>query len=564
MIVYRDSARPEPVAARLARLHRLADRGAVAALLVEAGELEQGVLDAANPYRDGWGPLERRLRRLLLAAGHAYLAAVRGEDPAPHLTAARAALARLEAGPLPAVIPVRPPEGYVHYAVDPAGYAVSAAAYGEEAGRGRAGSALVVGVRSIGTSLSAAVAAALRAPAGITVRPRGEPGGRRVVATPALTAHCRGQLMAGGDVLVVDEGPGATGETLAAVADWLASLGVGRERLVVFPSRAHGMPLAPEHRQAWFRAARKFAPPPDDARLGRAAARFAFVELVDLSAGAWRACLPGAAALPACVVHERRKYLCRDDRGRRYALRYGGLGAWGDAVAERARRLAEAGLGPPPLGSADGFLALPWLEGRPAGPADARDRAFLRALAEYLAARTAVLRTGAAARTEPILEMLETNAREALGGLDGGLSAAVRRLERLPEREAIIPDARLDLHEWVAGAHGYVKTDALDHGDGVRLPGPADPAWDLAGAVVELGLDASAAAELAARHADATRDSQRGAAEALAAYLAPYAAWRLADALLSMREADGGDRLRFRLRAARYRRALDAALRAAD
>src|SRR5690606_41334498 len=58
----------------------------------------------------------------------------------------------------------------------------------------------------------------------------------------------------------------------------------------------------------------------------------------------------------------------------------------------------------------------------------------------------------------------------------------------------------LDLHEWVAGAHGYVKTDALDHGDGVRLPGPADPAWDLAGAVVELGLDASAAAELAARH----------------------------------------------------------------
>src|SRR5690606_33934404 len=268
-------------------------------------------------------------------------------------------------------------------------------------------------------------------------------------------------------------------------------------------------------------------------------------------AGAWRACLPGAAALPACVVHERRKYLCRDDRGRRYALRYAGLGAWGDAVAERARRLAEAGLGPPPLGSADGFLALPWLEGRPAGPADARDRAFLRALAEYLAARTAVLRTGAAARTEPILEMLETNAREALGGRDGGLSAAVRRLERLPEREAIIPDARLhlpewvagphgyvktaaldhgdgvrapgapggglsaavrrlgrlpereasipdarpDLHEWVAGAHGYVKTDALDRGDGVRLPGPADPAWALAGAVVELGLDASAAAE---------------------------------------------------------------------
>ena len=563
MIVYRDGARPEAAAARLARLRRLVDRGALAALLVEAGEFEQGVLDAASPYRDDWGPLERRLRRLLLAAGQAYLAGVRGGNAAPHLDAARAALAHLEAGPLPAVIPIRPPEGYVHYAVDPAGYALAAAAYGREAGAGRAASALVVGVRSIGTSLSAAVAAALHAAPGITVRPRGEPGDRRVVATPALAAYCRGRLASGCDVLVVDEGPGATGETLAVVAGWLASLGVGRERLVVLPSRAHGMPLAPEPRQAWFESIRKFAPPPDDARLARAAARFALAELVDLSGGAWRACVPGAAGLPACVVHERRKSLCRDERGRCFALRYAGLGAWGDAVAERAGRLAEAGLGPAPLGSADGFLVLPWVEGRPAGPAAARDRAFLRALAAYLGARARVLRTGAAARTGPILEMLEANAREALGGRDAGLSAAVRRLERLPEREAIVPDARLDLHEWIEGAHGYVKADALDHGDGLRLPGPADPAWDLAGAVVELGLDASAAAELAARHAAATRCHPREAAEALAAYRAPYAAWRLADALLSMREAEDGDRPRFRRRAERYRRALGAALRAA-
>src|SRR5690606_1260750 len=146
---------------------------------------------------------------------------------------------------------------------DPAGYALSAAAYRGEAGAGRAASALVVGVRSIGTSLSAAVAAALHAGPGITIRPRGEPGDRRVAATPALAAHCRGRLAAGGDVLLVDEGPGATGETLAAVADWLASLGVARERLVVFPSRERGMPLAPEPRQAWFEAVRKFAPPPD-------------------------------------------------------------------------------------------------------------------------------------------------------------------------------------------------------------------------------------------------------------------------------------------------------------
>lgn len=564
MIIYRDASRPEPTATRLTRLRRLVDRGAVTALLVEAGEFEQGVLDAASPDRDDWGPVERRLRHLALAAGHAFLAADRGESPAPYLAAARAALDLLEAGPLPAVIPVRPPEGYVHYAVDPAGYAAAAAAYRREVGPSRAANALVIGVRSIGTSLSAAVAAALNAPAGVTVRPRGGPGCRRIVAAPALAAVCHSRLAAGADVLVVDEGPGATGETLAAVADWLASLGVARERLVLFPSRADGMPLAPEHRRAWFAAARKFAPPPDGARLGRAAARLDLAELLDLSAGGWRALVPGAAGLPACVVHERRKSLCGDGSGRRYLLRYAGLGAWGDAVAERAGRLADAGLGPPPLGSADGFLALPWVEGRPAGRDATLDRAFLCAIARYLAGRTRVLRTGARVETGPILEMLETNAREALGGHDAGLAAAVRRLERLPEREAIIPDARLDLHEWIAGAHGYAKVDALDHGDGVRLPGPADPAWDLAGAVVELGLDPSAAAELAERHADATGDSRRGVVEALAAHLAPYAAWRLADALLSMGEAEAAeDRRRFRRRAARYRLALEDALRAA-
>lgn len=158
--------------------------------------------------------------------------------------------------------------------------------------------------------------------------------------------------------------------------------------------------------------------------------------------------------------------------------------------------------------------------------------------------------------------MLEVNAREALAGHDAGLAAAVRRLERLPEREAVIPDARLDLHEWIAGAHGHPKVDAPDHGDGLRLPGPTDPAWDLAGAVVELGLDAAAAAELAAHHATETREGPREAVVALTAYLAPYAVWRLADALPSMGEAEGGDRLRFQRRAARYRRALGAALRA--
>jgi hypothetical protein len=564
VIVYRDAGRVEAVRPRLDRLRRLAEAGDAAAFLVEAGELEQALLDAANPRGDHWGTLEQRLRTLLLAAGRAFVAAARGSAaPAPPLAAARAALARVEAGPLPTRVLVRPPEGYVHYALDPAGYAAAAAAYARAAGAARAARAIVIGIRSIGTSLSAVVAAALGAPAGVSIRPRGPVGSRRIIATPALEARLTRWLGRGGDVLLVDEGPGATGETLAAAAAWLATLGVGAERLVVLPSRPYGMPLAPADRRAWFGATRKFAPPPDDARIERVAGRIGLDDVVDLSAGAWRARIPGAAGLPACPVHERRKYLGCDSRGRRHVFRYAGLGAWGDAVAARAARLADAGAGPDPTGAADGFVALPWAEGSPAAPAAAADPAFRRAVARYLAARDRALRTGMAARVEPIAEMLECNAREALGGRDAGLAAAVRRLERLPAREAVIPDARLDLHEWVATATGYVKVDALDHGDGLRLPGPADPAWDLAGAAIELALDPGAAAELAARHAAATGASARETAEALAAYRAPYAAWRLADALLSIEEAEGEDRDLFRRQARRYRDALRAALRSA-
>src|SRR5690606_30974717 len=172
--------------------------------------------------------------------------------------------------------------GYVHYAVDPAGYAAAAAAYARQAGADRAARALVVGIRSIGTSLSAAVAAALGTEARIVVRPRGPVGARRVVATRALVAHCLRRLAGGGDVLVVDEGPGATGETLATVAEWLASVGVAAKRLVVLPSRTRGMPLAPASRQEWFETVRKFAPPPEDARLARVAARLGFAALTDL------------------------------------------------------------------------------------------------------------------------------------------------------------------------------------------------------------------------------------------------------------------------------------------
>ena len=372
MIVYRDAYRDERATDRLDRLLAMARRLDVAdvtELLVQIGELEQGLLDALHPHRDGWGPLDEQLRHASLSAGEAFVAALAGRSPQPAVRAAERALAALRRRPLPATVRIRPPEGYVHYALNPAGYAQAAGRYRRDVGEAQAARALVVGIRSIGTSLAAVVAAATGAGWTITVRPRGRTGDRHVAAGEALVARARQALACGGDVLVVDEGPGATGETLASVVAWLRRLGVGDERIVLFPSRTWGMPLAPPERQVWFARARKYELPRDEQRAARAGAQVGVFDLQDLSEGRWRSVVPGAAGEPACTGHERRKYLGRDGRGVRYVLRYAGLGSWGEAARQRAMALAEAGIGPQVAGATDGFLALEWVEGASRPPA---------------------------------------------------------------------------------------------------------------------------------------------------------------------------------------------------
>ncbi len=562
MIIYREAHRDERTPAKLQRLQALLRRGDPLALLVELGELEQGVLDALYPCRDGWGAIDRQLRRATLSAARAFLARREGQPLQSHRRSIERALARLQALPLPPAIRIFPPEGYVHYALDPAAYAGAASCYRDDAGAARAARALVVGVRSIGTSLSAVVAAAVGARRTITVRPRGSTGGRHVAADDALLACVRRALARGSDVLVVDEGPGATGETLACVADWLRAAGAGAAQIVLLPSRTWGMPLAPPARRQWFAAARKYELPGDEARPARAAARAGVFDLIDLSEGRWRAVVPGAAGEPACTGHERRKYLGHDARGRRYAVRYAGLGSWGEATVCRARALAAAGLGPQVVGEAEGFMVLEWVDGSVRGQLARGDRPLLEALQRYLAGRLPLFRTGAATATGPAVQMLAENAAEALGAGFPGLAQALRRLEQLPEREAVIADARLQAREWVCTASGWAKVDSIDHGQSLRLPGPTDVAWDIAGAAVEFGLSREAIDRLVRRCAAALGESRPALAEAVAAYGPAYAALGLGEALLGSWEATSAeDKRRLEAKAARYRHLLAILLR---
>ncbi|MDG2570736.1 hypothetical protein P7L87_24600, partial [Vibrio parahaemolyticus] len=126
-------------------------------------------------------------------------------------------------------------EGYAFYALYPENYLEAARASGLGA------DTQVIGIRSIGTGLSALVAAAIGAPPPFTLRPTGHPFRREVKADPGLARKLANQATS---FAIVDEGPGLSGSSFGAAADWLDEAGVQRQRIHFFPS--HEGTLGPQ------------------------------------------------------------------------------------------------------------------------------------------------------------------------------------------------------------------------------------------------------------------------------------------------------------------------------
>lgn len=531
MRVLRDREEELETSGWLPRLARLAERDPLA-LLVELGMLEQAVLD--RRAEDGLDAVERALGRAMIEAAHACLGA-----PARALEASP--LVHAIAHALPARCVARTPEGFLHYALDPLAYAASARRYAREVGHGAAGSAMVVGIRSIGTTLSAIVAAAIGARSRTTLRPRGPSGARAIRARPELEAAVREHE---GDVLIVDEGPGVTGETFERVARWLIALGIDVERIRLFPSHARSPELACDARRAFLAGLRSYPPDDRDERPERIARTLGLRLGDELTGGRWRE--HARVIAPTRGIFERRKIRAFGERS--LVLRWNGLGPCGEQALALASRLAEAGLGVQPIEAREGFVLAPWIEGRARSRGAPRTRAFLDAVARYLRVRQSRCGTGRGVDTSPLGSLLDENAREV--GLDP--TPALRLLEALPPREAVLVDARLAPWEWVETGDSFVKVDAIDHGDGVHLPGPTDAAWDVAGAWIEHELDQPIV--------EAMMGTDRHTIPAARALLAPYAALALGDAMLCARAAPPEEQALFAREIAFYRSALERAL----
>jgi hypothetical protein len=573
MLVFGDRERTTTVATAVGELQAslaavalcppgLERHAALVGAFIASGELAQGIADRMFESRgcdersSGLESAMRMVCALARSVDESWRAGFDGPTPEPPRLEdmADAAMA----------IRVREAEGYAFYALYPEAYLEAA----RRSGLGPR--TAVIGIRSIGLGLAALVAAGLGAPPPVSVRPVGHPFRREV----RIGAELAASLLQGGaaSYAVVDEGPGLSGSSFGAVADWLEAHGVERKRIHFFPSHggAPGPHALPRHRERWDAVSRhavgfeELFLDPENALLARAVAACIGHPLdgwEDISGGEWRRVRFGdESRWPAAnTQQERRKFLARAG-GAAWLVKFAGLGQHGARKLRAAQRLYEAGWGPQPAGLCHGFLVERWIA-ESATPETACRPDLPRQLGAYLGYRARGLpAAGGGASLTELRRMALHNAREALG--EAAADALATRLadaEALEERVTRVwTDNRMHRHEWLLRGERLIKTDALDHAAGHDLVGGQDVAWDVAGAIVEFDLGEADAARLCEAVAE---ESGRPVDARLLALLLPcYLAFQIGAAAMAGPIVGCREAQRFDAAAARYGKRLLAML----
>jgi hypothetical protein len=496
MMLYGNPARLEnaaSVAASISTLLRRAgsmpsgiDRHAVLAhAFIRAGELVQGIADAEFDRCgvDARSRMQDKGATLLLAMAVALDRSWRSNFREELSDIPLSLLRQLGSA---GWISTRVGEGYAHYALYPE-------AYLEAARRSGLGSeTLVIGIRSIGTSLGALVAAALQARPAISLRPVGHPFRREIRAEPGILTIAASDSDL--QFAVVDEGPGMSGSSFASVARWLFDLGIGPAQIHFFSSHGNGPGEAAgrETRAIWQGCRHHPAlscdffdqtlKPCIESRLGSLE-------------GALKPYSP-TPSTPRDGRFERLKFSTTTTHGR-LLVKFAGLGDSGERKLRDAQTLATEGFSPGVVGLCYGFLLQEHATARRLG-CTIHDRArFLQTLASYLSFRAGggLGPAGPGATVDTLRRMAIENSLELLGPRFA--STLECHLQRLSDAGAparvVRTDNRLQSWKWLVTSDGFLKVDAVDHCEAHDLVGCQDIAWDIAGSIVEYRLSAAEA-----------------------------------------------------------------------
>ena len=572
-----------------------ADLDSLRSTLIKAGQAEQAIADAAAGSGASGARIVARLQTVpdLLAKafvahldGPGYTSQTERLESARWVGEARVELERIAADVAPLerlqsdALTLKSPEGFEFYALFPEQYRMSARLWAADHAAHLPKHVRVIGVRGIGTTLSAVVCAALEASgwtaARLTARPTGHPFDRR---STLEAADIRDAEFA----LIVDEGPGLSGSSMVAVASALVGLGFDRRRISFLPG--HGGdpgPSASAESRRWWADTPRYFTPLDRARwrprssgmatlnlgscLAEATARIRglnqpVAEARNAGGGLWRAfAYDSEADWPAVTARfESPKYLCACPDGTQVLWKFAGLGAWAgneataaELALARSCSLADGNWAPQPLGFSHGFIAIPWVEGRRLTPADANDAKVLRRVADYLTRSGGpALSPGEQARSvDRLREMARCNILEAFNDCK-----CVEVFDALPWSKdgaaASYGDGRMAPHEWVRMRAGeLVKTDVFGHAADHTVVGRQSALWDVAGVIVEWDLRPKAREKLLAWLSLFPLGAEL---RALRFYEIAYAAFRLGQTTLCLSLEPVESKESARLAAARYR-----------
>ena len=362
--------------------------------------------------------------------------------------------------------------------------------------------------------------------------------------------------------LVVDEGPGLSGSSMAAAAQALVEAGIDRSKIFFFPGHRSGPGHAGNEdvRRWWADAPCYVVGLNEMTRNGRslmeelAYRSGPFVRVDDLSGGMWRrAVYASEDEWPAAfAAFERNKYRVVRCDGSSVLWKFEGLTGGAEAARDRMAWLAKRGWMAVPLDVAYGFVARPWIEGKPLSR-ESCDSAILAGIGCYIAeaAMPPVAKSEHEGAIKRLREMVYWNIRESLGE-----TAAESMREWMGE--VVVPsgpsygDGRLAPEEWLRGpGERLIKVDCSGHQADHTLVGVQPVAWDLAGAIVEWGLEGEAARCLLSAFSAA--GGKPPPVPALRVYCLAYAAFRLGQCAICSTRADPEERRRLE-RAARFYR----------
>jgi hypothetical protein len=551
MFVFRDGRRTVP-GATLARALRdalvalgrfqNADReNALTNALLLAGELECALTDEGSFEAAKAAHITDSLAASLIACDGLHGQHESGSTNPPNSPPAEL-VSYLPSDP-PAELKVSPPEGFAYYALHPldfADLATNVSLQSRTVG--------VIGIRSIGVTLSSLVSAAVRRRGleteRFSVRPFGHPYDRQTEFNGEQRRRIEELRRSDAEFLVVDEGPGMSGSSFLSVGDALGALGVETGRITFLGSRVPDPDAlrATDAGQRWRKFRSCYAR--QNSRLPQAAEIY-------VGGGNWRQhMLGGNFNWPASWTQmERLKFLSPD---RRELFKFEGFGRFGHVVHERARQVAAGGFGPMPREFTLGFSIYPVVAGTPMRAADLTP-ALVDRMAEYCAFRFQEFRTTQPQNAVDLETMVRFNIAEEfeyeLAIEPGGLFSS----------SPVIVDGRMLPHEWVQTPAGeYQKVDAASHGDDHFFPGPTDIAWDLAGVIVEWGMTNQVRDRFLDRYRKISADDPRGR---LPMFLLAYAVFRCGYCLMAAGAMSGsGEEDRLMAEHDRYRGFVESSL----